>query len=377
VTAHVTATGFAKFGRRAEPLVDLAAEASGQALEALGRKPCDLLVVGNMLSGALNGVENLVSRVANRIGLETAAGFRVEAASATGAAAFHAGVLAVESGRYDRVLVVAAEKMTDRPTPEVATALARSLHPTEQVAGATMPALAALVTERYMLRYGTDPVVIDRVSVEARRAAARNPYAQFQTPVTLEEVRASRPVSPPLRLLHCSSISDGAVAVVIERGEGPATVRGIGQAFEALAIVDRPDLTTFASTRSASDRAFTMAGLSRKEIGVIEAHDAFAPFVLIDLEDLGFAPPGTAAQWYPENRSTPSDHPPVNPSGGVIGRGHPVGASGLAAIAEIARQLRGEAGPTSVDPCSRYGCAQSVGGLASHNFVTILGAAPG
>ena len=373
MSAHVSATGFAKFGRRTEPLVDLAAEASARALEALGRKPCDLLVVGNMLSGSLNSVENLVSRVANRIGLETAAGLRVEAASATGAAAFHAGVLAVESGRYERVLVVAAEKMTDRPTPEVAAALARSLHPSEQAVGATMPALAALVTERYLLRYGTDPSVIDRVSVEARRAAARNPFAQFQTPVTVDEVRASRPVSPPLRLLHCSSIADGAVAVVIERGEGPATVRGVGQAFEAFAIVDRPDLTTFAATRVAADRAFASAGMTRKEIAVIEAHDAFAPFLLIDLEDLGFAQPGTAGEWFPERRTAPWSHPPVNPSGGVLGRGHPVGASGLAAIAELARQLCGEAGPTAIDPRPRTGLAQSVGGLASHNFVTILG----
>ena len=376
MSAHVASSGFARLGKRPETLVDLSAEAAVRALEGIGRKPCDLLIVGNMLSGALNGVENLVSRVANRIGLETAAGLRVEAASATGAAAFHAGALAVESGRCERVLVVAAEKMTDRPTPEVAAALARSLHPSEQAAGATMPALAALVTERYLDRYRVDPAVLDRISVEARRASARNPYAQFQTTVSLEEVRSSRPIAPPLRLLHCSSISDGAVAVVIERGSGPATVRGLGQAFEALPIVDRPDLTSFAATRSAADRAFAAAGVSRKEIGVIEAHDAFAPFLLIDLEDLGFCSAGTAAEWFPPETSTPTEHVPVNPSGGVIGRGHPVGASGLAAIAEIARQLRGEAGPTSVDPRPRYGIAQSVGGLASHNFVTILGEAP-
>lgn len=377
MSAQVTSTGFARFGKRPESLVDLAAEAATQALEGVGRKPCDLLVVGNMLSGPLNGVENLVSRVANRISLETSAGLRVEAASATGAAAFHAGVLAVESGRYERALVVAAEKMTDRPTPEVAAALARSLHPTEQVAGATMPALAALVTERYVQRYSPDPSVVDRIPVEARRASSRNPYAQFRTPVTVEEVRASRSIAPPLCLLHCSSIADGAVAVVVESGSGAATVRGIGQAFEALPIVDRPDLTTFASSRSAADRAFSSAGISRKEIGVIEAHDAFAPFLLIDLEDLGFAPPGGGSAWFSGRGPGPEERVPLNPSGGVLGRGHPVGASGLAAIAEVARQLRGEAGPTDTGTHPRFGIAQSVGGLASHNFVTILGEAPG
>ena len=373
MSAHVTATGFARFGRRPETLVDLAAEASAHALESIGRKPCDLLVVGNMLSGAINGTENLVARVANRIGLETAAGLRVEAASATGAAAFHAGALAVESGRFERVLVVGVEKMTDRPTPEVAAALARSLHPTEQAAGATMPALAALVTERYLQRYGDAAAAIDRVPVAAREASARNLFAQFQSRVTVEEVRASRKVALPLRLLHCSSISDGAVAVVLERGSGPATVRGLGQAFEALAVVDRPDLTTFAATRVAADRAFTAAGLSRKDVGVVEVHDAFAPFALINLEDLGFAQPGTGAEWYPESGGPRADRAAVNPSGGVLGRGHPVGASGLAGIAEVARQLRGEAEATAIEPRPRAGCAHSVGGLGSHNFVTLLG----
>ena len=236
-----------------------------------------------------------------------------------------------------------------------------------------MPALAALVTERYLQRYGDAAAAIDRVPVAAREASARNLFAQFQSRVTVEEVRASRKVALPLRLLHCSSISDGAVAVVLERGSGPATVRGLGQAFEALAVVDRPDLTTFAATRVAADRAFTAAGLSRKDVGVVEVHDAFAPFALINLEDLGFAQPGTGAEWYPESGGPRADRAAVNPSGGVLGRGHPVGASGLAAIAEVARQLRGEAEATAIEPRPRAGCAHSVGGLGSHNFVTLLG----
>jgi len=372
MTAHVSAVGFARFGKRSENLTDLAAEAASEALAGLGRKPVDFLVVGNMLAGAVNGAENLVSRVANRIGLETAAGLRVEAASASGAAAFHADVHAVWSGHHERALVMAVEKMTDRPTAEVAAALAHSLHPSEQAVGATMPALAALVSQRYAEQYEVDPAVFDAVTVAARRAAQHNPYAQFRTPVTATEVRASRAVALPLRLLHCSAISDGAVAVVVERGEGPAAVAGIGQAFEALALVDRPDLTTFAATRLAAERAFLSAKLSRKEIGILELHDAFAPFLLMDLEDLGFAELGAAPAWYSE-RGPPHGAPAVNPSGGILGRGHPVGASGLAEIAAVAQQLRGESGPTAVDPRPRAGLAQSIGGLASHNFVTILG----
>ncbi|MCI4365879.1 MAG: thiolase family protein [Thermoplasmata archaeon] len=375
MNCHITATGFARFGRRPEPLVELAAEAAGEALAGLGRKPVDFLVVGNMLSGAINGTENLVSRVANQVGLETAAGLRVEAASASGAAAFHAAVQAVEGGGFERVLVVAVEKMTDRPTAEVSSALAHSLHPSEQVVGATMPALAALVTQRYTQRYPTDPEVFDQVSVAARAASTRNPAAQFRAAVTGPEVRASRVVADPLHLLHCSAISDGAVAVVVERGEGPARVAGLGQAFEALALVDRSDLTTFGATRSAAERAFSSSGGSRKDVGVVEVHDAFSPFLLIDLEDLGFDAPGTASRRY-SGDSVP-DSLSVNPSGGILGRGHPVGASGLAGIAEVARQLRGEAGTTQLDPRPQFGLAHSIGGLASHNFVTLLGRAVG
>ncbi len=371
MTAQVVATGFARFGRRPEPLVQLAAEAVRGALESIGRAPIDLLVVGNMLGGAVNHEENLVSRIANVTGLETAAGLRVEAASASGAAAFQAAVLAVESGRYDRAVVVAVEKMTDRPTADVATALAASLHPTEQAAGATMPGLAALVTQLYCDRYGADLGAMDRVSVAARQAALSNPFAQFTSPVTEEEVRQSRPIAGPLRLLHCSAISDGAVAVVVERGDGPARVAGMGQGLEAMALIDRGDLTTFAATRTAGERAFLSARRSPRQVQVAELHDAFAPFLWIDLEDLGFAGPGTAWRWFGD-APRPDGAPTVNPSGGLLGRGHPVGASGLAAIAEVARQVRGEAGSAQVDPRPTLGLAQSIGGLASHNFVTLL-----
>jgi acetyl-CoA C-acetyltransferase len=371
VNSHVTAVGYSRFGRRSEPLIELAAEAAGAALAARGRKPIDLLVVANMLAGSVNGTENLVSRVANQIGLETAAGLRVEAASASGAAAFHTATLAVESGQYERVLVVAAEKMTDRPTAEVAAALAHSLHPSEQAVGATMPALCALVSQRYAERYSLGTDAFDEVSLAARAAAQKNPYAQFRKPVTLEEIRSSRMVASPLRLLHCAAISDGAVAAVLERGRGPAGVRGIGQAFEAMALVDRADLTTFAASRSAAERAFGASGASRHDVRVVEAHDAFAPFLLIDLEDLGFTPPGTAARWYTGH--PPAGAPAVNPSGGILGRGHPVGASGLAEIADVARQLLGEAGGAQIEPRPSLGVAHSIGGLASHNFVTLLG----
>jgi acetyl-CoA C-acetyltransferase len=373
MTVQISSTGFARFGKRPEELTELLAEAGEAALAGVGRRTVDLLVIGNMAATALGGVENLTPRVADRLGLDGAGGYRVEAASASGAAAFQAAVAAVAAGDSERALVIAGEKMTGLPTAEVARVLAQSLAPSEAAVGATMPALAAIVAQRYQHRYDVPDSAFDLVTVVARRRGARNPNAQFTTPVTAADVAGSRPVAPPLRLLHCAAISDGAVAVVVERGDGPARVLGLGQAFDSMMVVDRPDLTSFRATRLAAQRAYESAHLTRKEIEVLEIHDAFSPFALIDLEDLGICGPGEAAGWFERTQAGRAGAVTVNPSGGILARGHPVGATGLAAIAEVARQLRGEAGALQLDPPPRVGLAQSIGGLASHNFVEILG----
>ncbi|HLY76395.1 MAG TPA: thiolase domain-containing protein, partial [Thermoplasmata archaeon] len=321
---QVESTGLARFGRRAESLVDLLAEAGSAALEGVGRKAVDALFVGTMAAGSLSDIENITSRLADRLSLESAAGWRVEAASATGAAVFHAAAMAVASGQFRRVLVVAGEKMSALPTPDVARILAGSLAPQERAAGATMPALAALVAQLYSRRHGTATAAFDRVTVLARAAAARNPMAQFSTPVTSEEVAASRMVSTPLRLLHCSAVSDGAAALVLAKGDGPASVLGLGQSFDQLLLSDREDITSFRATRVAAERAYTMARLTRKEIAFAELHDAFAPFLLIDLEDIGACGPGEAGRWVASGATAPEGRFPVNPSGGLLGRGHPV-----------------------------------------------------
>jgi len=370
---QVASVGVGRFGKRPEGLVELAAEAAGRALEGIGRRPVDLLVVGTMLAHGSHGPEALLPHLAGRLGLESASGLRVEAASATGAMAFHAAAGAVASGRFVRALVVAAEKMTDGTTAALTGELAAALHPTEVACGATMPGLAALVTQRYIEKYGASSDLLDLPTVHARANAASNPNAQFPKPVTRAEVAESRPVALPLRLLHCSAISDGAAAVVLERGAGPAAVLGLGQGFDTLRVVDRADLTTFAATRIAAARAYEAARLTRKEIEVVELHDAFAPFAAIHLEDLGFCGAGEGPTWFARDWVRRDARLPVNPSGGLLGRGHPVGATGLAAIGEVALQLRGEAEGRAIARAPKIGLAQTLGGLGAHNFVTILG----
>ncbi|MCI4338438.1 MAG: thiolase family protein, partial [Thermoplasmata archaeon] len=338
MSVHVSAAIAGRVGRRPEGLVDLMAEVGERALEEVGRRPIDLLIVGSMAAGPLGGVENLVPQLADRLNLEGASGVRVDAASASGAAAFHTAARELASGRAERALVLAGEKMTARSTAEVTAVLARSLAPSEQSAGATMPALAALVAQRYQHRFALEPAAFDAVTVQFRRSAQGNPNAQFPTPVSPEEVRAGRTIAAPLRLLHCSAISDGAAAVILERGSGPASVLGLGQGLDALALTDRGEVTSFKATRTAAQRAYEQARLTRKEVEFAEVHDAFAPFALVNLEDLGFCGAGEAARWFLDGWTAPGGRFPVNPSGGLLGRGHPVGASGLLQIAEVARQ---------------------------------------
>ncbi|MCI4349414.1 MAG: thiolase family protein, partial [Thermoplasmata archaeon] len=349
------------------------AEAGAAALGPLGRKAVDLLIVGSMSAGELGGTGNLVARLGDLLGLESIAGYRIESASATGAAAVHSAALAVASGPYRRALVVAGEKMTARPNEEVAAALARSLAPSEAAIGATMPALAAIIGQKYLSQFHVPEEALDLVTVQDREAASRNPNAQFPTPVRPEEVRSSRPIALPLRLLHCSAMSDGAAAVVLERGRGRVNLLGLGQSVDQLSLVDRADLTTFRATRIAAQRAFEMAKLGPRAVSCAELHDAFAPFAFIDLEDVGACDPGHAPEWFRSGRTARDGELPINPSGGLLGRGHPVGASGIVQIAELARQLANEAGAMQLPKPPKVGLAQSIGGLGSHNFVTILG----
>jgi len=373
MSVHVASVGMGKYGKRPEGLIDLAAEAANAALEGVGRRPIDLLVAGSMLAHGAHGQEALLPRLAARLGLEAASGFRVDSASGTGGMAFHTAVVALETGRFERALVVATEKMTDRTTATNTKELAASLDASEVAAGATMPGLAAIVTQRYLERFHRSTAICDAATVHARAMSVDNPAAHFQKAVTPEEVAKSRLVSTPLRLLHCSAISDGATAVVLERGTGPATVLGIGQGFESVRLVDRDDLTTFAATRVAAQRAYQNAKVGPKEVDVAEVHDAFAPFVYIHMEDLGLSEVGQAPDAFERGEVRRDGRIPVNPSGGVIGRGHPVAASGLAEDAEVALQLRGEAGAHAVARLPKVGLAQAMSGIASHNFVTILG----
>lgn len=369
----VVGAGMSRIGRRSEPLPDLMAEAAHTALAMAGFETPDAMVVAAMNPEEFLGDGNFASRVATHMGFADVPALRIETATSSGAAALYAGFAQVAADLRRTVLVVGGEKMTHLATPRVSELIGRSIDLYERSYGATMPALAGLITRALMTRHGVTLREISWVSVKNHANAVLNPYAHFPQAVTLEEVQASRMVADPLRLLHCCPISDGAAAVVLSAERGRVRIAGIGHGTDTLAVRHRENLTSFKATREAGRAAFAMAGLGPERVDFAEVHDAFTPFELITLEDLGLVEPGKAGRATLDGETALDGRLPINPSGGLKARGHPLAATGLAQVVECVWQLLGLAEGRQVP--GRVALAHSIGGLATNNWVTILEAA--
>jgi acetyl-CoA C-acetyltransferase len=365
----VAGAAMTRFGRRSERLQDLIAEAALGALAAARVEAPDAIVVAAMNPEEFLGDGNFASNVTSHLGFASTPAIRVETATSSGAAAFYAGFAQIAAGLRRAVLVVAGEKMTHLDTPRVSEIIGRSIDPYERSYGTTMPALAALVT-RALMAHGTGAREIAQVAVKNHANALGNPYAHFRQAVTLDEVFESRMVADPLRLLHCCPISDGAAAVLLTGERGTVRVAGIGQGSDTLALRHRDVITSFRATQAAAREAYAMAGFGPERVDVAELHDAFTPFELISLEDTGLVPPGKAGRATLDGETATDGRLPVNPSGGLKARGHPLAATGLAQLVECVWQLTGRAEGRQVG--GRVALAHSIGGLATSNWVTLL-----
>ena len=367
---YIAGVGMTVFGRRQESLSDLILEASGRAVVDAGFDEFDAVYVGAMHPEGFQETSNLASVITDYLGFVPAPTMRIETASSTGAALFVAGYQAVASGEAERILIVAGEVMTRVSTARSTSLMAQVIDADERAHGATMPALAAMVTRRYMHAYSMTPEELGLVAVKNHRNGIRNPYAQFRKEITLQEYLGAKTISDPLRLYDCAPISDGAAAIVLTRHPQDVRVAGLGQATDFVALSMRSDLIHFRATEEAGRRAFARAGVRTSDIGTAEIHDAFTTFEVIGLEDLGFVPTGQGRRAVAEGWTLPDGRIPTNLSGGLKSRGHPVGTSGLAQIVELQLQLTGRAEYPHRQV--RYGLAYSIGGLATNNLVTIL-----
>ena len=372
-SVYIAGTGITKFGKDPRPLAAILSEAAEIALADARIREIDALYVGAMNPEEFTGDANVASQLADALGLTGVPATRIETASSAGAAALMAAFQAVASGYYRKVLVLAGEKMTHLSTSATTRILAEVLDKRERLCGATMPALAAMITEKYRQKFRLSQSRLENmlcgVALKNHRNGAKNPLAQFQHVITRRDYFASKFVATPLRLYDCAPITDGAAALVLSRDPAGVRLSGIGQGTGPVSLQDREVFTSFPATQIAARRAYEMAGTTPEDIDFAEIHDAFTPFEIITSEDLGFFPPGKGGHAVLSGKTAIDGALPINPSGGLKARGHPVGASGLAQVVEVAKILKDET------PSKREfnrGLTQSTGGLGTNNFVTIL-----
>ena len=358
---------------------DLIAEAGLKAIEDANIEGDDLdaMYVGNMSAGLFVGQEHIASLIADHSGLTPIPCARVEAACASGGLALRNGIMAVASGFHDIVISAGVEKMTDvvDPTPAIATA---SDQEWEAQQGVTFPSLYAMMARRHMKEYGTTREQLAMVSVINHENAVNNPLAQFPMEITVDKVLNSSMVADPLTLLDCSPVSDGAAGVILCPAEDakkytdtPVYVKASAQASGTIALHDRRDITTIDSTIHASRKAYEMAGMTPKDIDLVEVHDCFSINGLLAIEDLGFVEKGQGGPAIEDGITRRDGEIPVNPSGGLKARGHPLGATGIAQAAEIVWQLRGEAGKRQIDG-AEVGMTHNIGGTGGTAAVHIM-----
>lgn len=354
----------------------LARQAVFDALTDAGQDPKEVqaLFVGNMLSGMLGGQEHLGAFFAEELGLRVPA-FKVEGACASGGLALHNAVNSLLSGQYETVIVLGIEKMTDHKPEDVATALMGAGSEEERAAGGTFPGLYAMLANIHMREFGTTEKELAAVSVKNHFHASLNPNAQFHSILSVDQVMRSSKIADPLKLLDCSPISDGAAAVVLSIHNTTRSVEIAAScvATDTLGLAQRKKLTELAATQEASHKAYRIAGVSAQDIAVAEVHDCFTIAEVLAMEDLGFFAQGKAAVAIAAGETTigKTKRVVVNPSGGLKGCGHPVGATGVKQVVELVDQLRGTAGKRQVKGAN-IGLAHNVGGSGATAVVHIL-----
>jgi acetyl-CoA C-acetyltransferase len=363
---------------------NLFVEAGILALEdaGLAGEQIDAMYVGNMSAGRFVEQEHIGALIADYAGLASyhIPSTRVEAACASGGLSFRQAVISVASGMEDIVVAAGVEKMTDVASGASVDALAGAAdREWEGFVGATFPGLYAMIATDYMARYPLSREQLAQVAVKNHYNGARNPIAQFQQEITIDTVIRSSLVADPLRLFDCSPITDGAAAVVLapldrarEFTDTPVKVLASAQASDTITLHDRRDISTLDGTVAAGRGAFRLAGLSSKDIDLVEVHDCFTIAEICAIEDLGFCRKGEAGKLTEEGATALHGSLPVNTSGGLKACGHPVGATGIKQVFEIVQQLRGEAGKRQIAG-AEIGMTHNVGGTGATVAVHILG----
>jgi len=360
---------------------DLIAESALLALEDAGIDRVEAMYIGCMSSGLFTDQEHLGAIAPDYTGFCPVPGTRVESACASGGAAFRTAFAHVASGLSDIVMVVGVEKMTDVDGAKATFALATAADQEYEVYnGVTFPGLYAMMANHHMHKYGTTRDQMAQVAVKNHKNGMKNELAQFRTEITIEQVKNAVMVADPLTILDCSPITDGSAAVVLCSMDTAkkltkkrlVKVVGSGHASDTIQLAQRSDFSSLKSTALAAQQAYKMANRKPADINFAEVHDCFTIAEIMVIEALGFVEAGKGGKATIDGLTAIDGKIPVNASGGLKSKGHPVGATGVAQIVELVKQIRGEAEPGRQVKNANIGLAQNMGGSGASSVVHIL-----
>ncbi|MFZ3150071.1 MAG: beta-ketoacyl synthase N-terminal-like domain-containing protein [Anaerolineaceae bacterium] len=406
----VVGVGMSKFGvfpdkSSRDLFVEAFQELRNSVEKGFSPKDIEAFYMGNFSADQFEKQGHLAPIVANWIGISPVASMRVEDACASGGVALREGILAIASGQYDVVLVGGLEKMTDLPTAQVTDALASAADTMFEIpAGFTFPGFYATMATAYLDKYKADPASLACVGIKNHENGALNEKAQFNQSIRqvmeskkakaaqkglpiptwetemdfMKDGKSNPMIAWPLRLFDCSPVSDGGAAVLLvsedlvsKYTDHPIYVVGSGQASDG-ALAERESLSEIPSAAKAAQQAYEMAGLSPAEIDFAEVHDCFTIAEIMASEDLGFFPRGEGWKAAMEGKTARTGEHPINTSGGLKSKGHPVGASGVAQVVEVWKQLQGIAGERQLPGNLKYGMTHNVGGTGQTAVVHIF-----
>lgn len=373
--------GMTKFGHHWDrDLVNLSVEAGSKSIRDAGihQKDIQALYVGTMSGGLFVNQEHLGSMISDYAGFKNIPSTRVEAACASGGLALRQAYLDIKSGNSDIVVAGGVEKMTDIGSHSITKVLATASDTEREAAfGATFPGLYAMMAKLHMHKYKTTEEQLAQVSVKNHKNALHNKYAQFQKEISVQDVLNSPLIADPLKLLDASPITDGAASVVLasekkakELCDTPIWISGSGHATDSISLHDRDDLLTLKASVVAAKQAYLQAKVTPRDIQVAEVHDCFTIAELLAVEDLGFVKKGESGKFIESGETEIGSKLPVNTSGGLKAKGHPVGASGIAQVIEAVLQLRGDAGKRNTN--AEIALTHNVGGSGGTSVVHIL-----
>src|ERR671935_1989191 len=353
----VLGAGSTKYGKLDESIIEIALNASKDAIESAGITPKDIQAgyISNVF-GVADKQVHMAPVIMSNLGISNVPGLTIESACGSGSVMFREAYANIAAGFYDCVLALGVEKITHTGTTQSTTLFSYcSDFFYEGGNGASFPGLFASIARAYMTRYKTTEEDLARVAVKNHENGLLNPKAHVRKKITIEDVLKSPVVALPLKLYDCCPFSDGASAVILcneefakKSGRPYVEIIGSGRGASPASVQARKDITTIPSTVDAAKQAYKMANITPKDIDFAEVHDCFTIAEIIDIEDLGFFPKGTAANAIREGATSRDGEIPINPSGGLKSKGHPIGATGIGQIVEVFEQFTGKAGERTV-----------------------------